>query len=110
MILRNQTTGETITEYCWAHTSDNVNQVVNTALDGSVYIQVIGRPSTTIVAECVVNVAAKPKLESAHANADLMAVADGGSTMYGRITSLSFQNKVRGNLQRCTVTMSEEEG
>ena len=109
MILRNQTTGEHITEHCWAQTSSNVNQVVNTALDGSVYIQVIGSPSTTIVAECVIDTGAKAKLESAHARADLMAITGDGRTTYGHVTKLYFQDKVRGNMQRCTVTLMEEE-
>ena len=110
MILRNQTTGEKITEFCWTKTTPNVNQVVTTAMDGTVYIQVIGSPSKTIVAECVITTDAKPKLESAHARADLMSVTDeDGRVTCGHITALSFQTKVRGNKQRCTVTMAEEE-
>lgn len=109
MILRNQTTGEKITEFCWTQTTPNVNQVVTTAMDGTVYIQVIGRPSKTIVAECVITTEAKAKLESAHASAALMSIADDSRMTYGRITALSFQRKVRGNMQRCTVTMMEEE-
>lgn len=110
MILRNQTTGEKITEFCWTNTTSDVTQVLTKALDGTVYIQVIGEPSKTIVAECVITTSAKPKLESAHARADLMSVTDeDGHLTYGRITALSFQNKVRGNKQRCTVTLAEEE-
>lgn len=109
MILKNETTGEIITEFCWTQTTSNVTQVVTTAFDGTVYIQTIGKPSRTIVAECVIYTDAKPKLESAHARVDLMSITDGTDVLHGRITGLSFQNKVRGNMQRCTVTLAKEE-
>ena len=109
MTLNNATTGEQITEFCWATTQSNVNQFTATALDGSVYIQVIGSPSQTIIAECVIATGMKSVLESAHANVDLMFLSDGSETIHGRIIELEFQVDVRGGKQRCTIKLAREE-
>lgn len=110
MTLKNETTGTVITDYCWISTNQDVTQVSSKALDGTVYLQIIGAPSVSIIAEIVLPVSMKPTLENSHASGALMSVGSESEKQYGRITGLSFQTKELGGLQRCTVTLAKEEG
>ena len=109
MTLKNETTGIVIPDYCWISSKQDVSQVESKALDGTVYLQIIGSPSVTITADIILEAEMKPTLEAAHASGALMSVGAGSAKQYGRITGLSFKNKIRGGLQRCTVTLAKEE-
>lgn len=98
--------GSTVAAYAWAHVSQDVRRVVNTALDGTVYYQTVGSATGKIKVDGVVTAAQRSALESAERNGGRLSCVSGGSEIYGGlITKLEFDDEYRGLYERFEAEM-----
>lgn len=98
-----------ITHLVSISTSQNVNRVINQALDGTTYIQVIGSPTRSHSLDVYVTDDEKAKMEQAEADCNLLSATVDAGTFYGRITSQSFKKIAGGRWHQATVVLASEE-
>lgn len=110
LTMKNAVTGETITEYCWAVTSQEVNRITSTALDGTVYVQVIGKPAKRIEVEGVISDDKLEALRAAEASATVMILSNDTETLYGRIVSLRERTRIVNCKRKFSAELTREVG
>lgn len=108
--LKNTQTGATISDHCWALTRQEVNRVKNTALDGTVYMQIIGTPAKVIDVEGEVYDGKLDLLRVAEQSGVILSLSNDEETWYGRITDLQEGRKIVGGRRKFTAEMTWEVG
>lgn len=110
LIMKNTLTGATISEHCWAVTRQEVNRIVQKALDGTTYTQIIGTPSKYIDVEGEIIDSRLDLLRAAEQSAVILSLSNDEGTLYGRIESLQESRKVTNGRRKFTATLAWEAG
>lgn len=103
------TQGHAITRFVSLDVAQGVKRIINTALDGTTYIQVIGTPSVTYQIEAYVDAGGKARLFLAEADCNLLRATVQSGTFYGRITALSCAKMPPSRYHKATITLAAEE-
>lgn len=100
--------GKVVTPWCWAITKQQANTVVSTALDGTVYVQVIGTPRKIIEAEGVVLLGSLQLLLDAERTAEMLTLVNDENSLHGRITSFDQGRSIVNGRLKFTMEMTWE--
>ena len=98
-----------ITRFVSLDESQEVNRIINKALDGTTYIQIVGKPSVNYQLEVYVDIMGKARLFRAEADCNLLRVSVQSGTYYGRITSLSISKMPPSKYFKATVVLAVED-
>lgn len=107
-MIKNETLNIAISDFAQFETVVSPNQIVSTALDGSVHIQSVGDANVSYDGTVYVDRNGKMALETAYANGDLMEIIVKHGTYYGRITALKFGNRMAQDRFEASVTLAKE--
>lgn len=110
MAVFSDASGNRLAEYCFYEYSQSVTQISTNALDGTPYVQNIGRARKTITAKLVLTVTQRGLLESAHENGDICELRSDSETRYGIITNISVNPRILGGSMRIDVILEEVPG
>lgn len=110
MVMKNTKTGVVVSSECWAHTKQEVNRVTTTALDGTVYSQIIGTPTKIIQVEGGVYDNKLDDLRNADASGVVLSLSNSSVTWYGRILNLQEGTKIVNGRRKFSATLSWEVG
>jgi hypothetical protein len=108
MTLLDVTTNTELTPYAWVTPDQDVTKILNTALDGTVYLQIIGAPVKYYDVGAVISSTDREALEDAEANGDLLSLTEVDTTLYGRIVELNINPKIIGGTQTLTMRLAKE--
>lgn len=106
--LYDETAGVEISRYVQVEESPDVNQIISTALDGSVHIQIVGEPAVSYTGTVYVTRAGKAALQSAYAAGNLLRVELKRGTYYGRLTACKPGNRMAGDTFAVSITLAKE--
>lgn len=101
-------TGTIVTRYVSVHTSQQVNRITQTALDGTTYLQIIGSERIIYRVIAYVNAAGKVELMSAESTAAIVFVQARDGNYYGRIISMELSERMAGGWYQATLTLAKE--
>lgn len=107
-LFYDETTGTVISRFAQFEVDQDVKQVVSRSLDGTLYIQTIGSAAINYEGTVYVDRAGRLALLSAQERVDLCRVDLPRGSYYGRITGLSFGNRMVGDYFAATVTLAKE--
>ena len=107
-MLYDVTTGTCVSRYVRFETQQEVSQIINHSLDGTVYIQNIGKPLKNHTGSVFVNRRGKAALMAAHADGDLMRIEVKHGEYYGRITALKFSERLPCDYFEASITLADE--
>ena len=100
--------GVLISRFVQFETDQEVNQIINTSLDGTVFIQSIGAAQKSLIGKVYVTRAQKSLLEAAQENGNLLRADIKHGVYHGRITALKFGNRMAGDYFEAGVTLARE--
>ena len=106
--LKNADTNTLITRFVSLEEKQEVIRTAQTLLSGGVYIQRIGEPTVSYAVTAYVNRTGKALLLTAEDTAALLAVSVKHGVYYGRITELSFSERMAGDWFKATLTLAKE--
>jgi len=107
-LLKNQDTDTSITRFVSLNDKQEVIRTEQRLLDGSVYIQRIGNPMVLYSVTAYVDRMGKTLLQSAEDTAALLEAEVKHGTYHGRITELSFSERMACDWFKATVTLAKE--
>ena len=108
-MLKNLTKGVEITPHVSLEETGMPRQIVTTALDGTAYLQSIGRTQTTYQLTAYVQPDGRAELDAAWWACDLLEVQIKRGTYRGRITSIIYGSRMAKDWYAATVTLAKEE-
>lgn len=106
--LKNTDTNTLITRFVSLEEKQEVLRTEQTLLSGGVYLQRIGEPTASYTVTAYVNRTGKALLLTAEDTAALLAVSVKHGVYYGRITELSFSERMAGDWFKATLTLAKE--
>ena len=106
--IKNETTGICISHFVSLEVKQEVIRATQQLLDGSVYIQRIGEPTVSYAVTAYVNRTGKAQLLTAEDTAALLSVSVKHGVYYGRVTDLSFSERMAGDWLKATLTLAKE--
>ena len=106
--LKNADTNTLITHFVSLEEKQEVLRTEQTLLSGGVYLQRIGEPTVSYAVTAYVNRAGKTLLLTAEYTAALLAVSVKHGVYYGRVTELSFSERMAGDWFKATLTLAKE--
>ena len=101
--------GTTITRYCSLSLSVDPVQILNKALDGTVYLQHIGVTAPKYEVIAWVDEAGRGSLLNAYNNATPIEVTVTAGVFTGRITDMKFNKKIPGPMYRAVMDVYDSE-
>ncbi len=104
--LINMDTSEEITRYVTFDTSQEVNRVIQTALDGSEYISLFGNPAVHYDLTLYVDDIGKERLMAAECTTALLKITVKKGEFSGRIIELSKFDRLMPGWYKVTATLS----
>ena len=107
-LFYDETTATAISRFAQFEIDQDVTQVINTSLDGTVYIQTVGDPACKYTGTVYVDRLGRLAHLDARANGDLCRVDLPRGSYYGRITALSFGGYMPGGWFAASVTLAKE--
>ena len=108
-MLKNLTRGSEITPFVSLVQRETPRQVMVDALDGTRYLQSIGRPQTDYQLTAYVQPDGRNALDQAWWACDLLEVRVKRGTFRGRITAVTYGPRMAKDWYQATVTLAEEE-
>lgn len=108
-MLRNVTRGQDVTPYASLVQVSTPTMVSATAMDGTTYLQSIGKAATVYRVTAYVQPEGRAALDSAWWACDLMEVTVRRGTYRGRITALSYGGRQAKDWYQATITLAKEE-
>lgn len=108
-MLKNLTRGSEITPFVSLVQRETPRQVMVAALDGTRYLQSIGRPQTDYQLTAYVQPDGRAELDAAWWACDLLEVQIKRGTYRGRITSIIYGSRMAKDWYAATVTLAKEE-
>ena len=106
--LKNADTNTLITRFVSLEEKQEVLRTEQTLLSGGVYIQRIGEPTVSYAVTAYVNRTGKAQLLTAEDTAALLSVSVKHGVYYGRVTDLSFSERMAGDWFKATLTLAKE--
>ena len=106
--LYDMTSTVCISTYVQFEIEEETQQIVNTSLDGTVYIQNVGSPQKNCVGSVYVTRDEKTLLMSAFSGGNLMRIEVKHGTYYGRIIELSFGERLPGDYLEAKLKVANE--
>lgn len=106
--LKNSETNTLITRFVSLEEKQEVIRTAQTLLSGGVYIQRIGEPTISYTVTAYVNRTGKALLFTAEDTDALLSVSVKHGLYYGRITDLSFSERMAGEWFKATLTLAKE--
>ena len=107
-LLFDETTGTNISKFIQLEVDIGVTQIISKSLDGTTYIQNIGRPDTAYNGTVYVDRLGKSLLEAAQTGCNLLRAEVKHGTYYGRITDLKFSKRMAGDYFQASFTLAKE--
>ena len=108
-MLKNLTKGTEVTPHVSLVETGRPRQVIATALDGTAYLQTVGRIQTTYQLTVYVQPDGRAELDAAWWACDLIEVQIKRGTYRGRITSIVYGSRMAKDWYAATVTLAKEE-
>lgn len=106
--IKNETTGVCISHFVSLEVKQEVIRTTQQLLDGSVYIQRIGEPTVSYTVSAYVDRAGKALFQNAEDTAALLEVSVKHGLYYGRISELSFSERLAGDWFKATAILAKE--
>ena len=106
--LKKADTNTLITRFVSLEEKQEVLRTEQTLLSGGVYIQRIGEPTVSYAVTAYVNRTGKALLLTAEDTAALLAVSVKHGVYYGRVTELSFSERMAGDWFKAMLTLAKE--
>ena len=106
--LKNADTNTLITRFVSLEEKQEVIRTAQTLLSGGVYIQRIGEPTVSYAVTAYVNRTGKAQLLTAEDTAALLSVSVKHGDYHGRVTELSFSERMAEDWFKATLTLAKE--
>lgn len=106
--LLNYTRNDLISRYVQMESTSEPSRIVNYAIDGTAYVQIIGSPAVRYTAEVYVYRQGKAKLELADRNGDVLKLTVKHGIYYGRISEINF-DRLSVDAFKATLTLAKED-
>lgn len=108
-MLKNLTRGTQVTDLVSLIETATPRQVVATAMDGTTYIQSVGRAQTTYQLTVYLQPRERNEMDRAWWAADLMEVSVKQGVFQGRITAVTYGSRMAMDWYEARVTLRKEE-
>lgn len=108
-MLKNLTGGNEVTDLVSLVENGTPRQIVTTAMDGTTYLQSVGRIQTTYQLTVYVQPKGRKALDEAWWACDLMEVQVKQGTYRGRITDISYGMRMAQDWYQAKVMLAKEE-